>query len=257
MKKKSGFIASSVMFSFFLVFILLAVLVLTSYTHYNQLIKSLNGTILENLKSEIEKKYAGIKNLVKNGSNGYWSKKSAWYKSLAGNYFMTVDKGNSSFSQDLISNINGTNKVIYVAFQFNYGYPDKCKNCDFKVMLTDTSGNNYTIDTFHYLDKNYNKKYKSTKSLVNNTDDGSVNWILFGGILRTNRIIHSIKFEQTNLEFDPSNYGGVFGVNNVVVADITNLYINNSSSNDDKMIEYLLKELPFITHDQKYSLPRI
>ena len=41
--KKNGFIATSVMFSFFLVFITLSVLILLSYAHYRTLINQLNA----------------------------------------------------------------------------------------------------------------------------------------------------------------------------------------------------------------------
>ena len=68
MKKKNGFIATSIMFSFFLVFTALSLLVLASYAHYRVLINSLNGEILRDLNdSVISKKYVSLNNCITDG----------------------------------------------------------------------------------------------------------------------------------------------------------------------------------------------
>ena len=260
-KNKNGFIASSLMFSFFLVFILLSVLVLSSYSHYNQLIKSLNGTILTGLNNTIAAKYAGIKNLVQNGKVEKTS--NPWSLSSGARYVKQTDNNNEflqilpnttgSISQSF-SNIPG-GRVIYVAFNFNSWYPDDCTSCTFSVSL-----NGKAISKFYYIDKNDDDRFVGLQpnALVNN-DEGShnQNWILYGGILRTTSTVNQIKFEASGLKYYIENAGGVFGINNIVVADITNLYKDNQEANDSTMINYLLRELPFIDYEQKYSLPKI
>ena len=272
MKNKNGFIASSVMFSFFLVFILLCVLVLTSYTQYNKLIRSLNGTILIDLNKEIEKKYLGIKTLVNNGlpdrsvenTQPAWDiSNNAYFKEItqSNNYFITVKShvDNASFKQNLTDSIaenSQEDNVVYVAFDFNYGYQDDCTQCDFNVGFIDGNNDFNRINTLYYLNSNYVSTPIAPKALVNNNSTIN-NWILYGGIIRTRKKITGVQFEASKLNFDEKNASGIFGINNIVVANITKLYKNNNSSNDEKVIQYLLKELPFIRQGQKYSLPKI
>jgi len=259
-KNKNGFIASSLMFSFFLVFILLSVLVLTSYTHYNLLIKNLNGTILTGLNNAIAEKYAGIKNLVKNGkventSSPWILNSGARYvkqETVNNEFLQILPNTTGSFSQSFES-IPG-NRVIYVAFSFNTWYPDNCTACTFSVKL-----NGNRISNFYFYDKNMNNSFSilGTDSLVNNNDSAHLqNWNLFGGIYRTTNTVNQITFEATGLKYYIDNAGGVFGINNIVVADITNLYLDNKPENDVEMIKYLLNELPYVDYEQKYSLPK-
>lgn len=68
MKKKNGFIATSIMFSFFLVFTALSMLVLASYAHFRVLINNLNGSILKDLNDNvISKKYTSLSNCITDG----------------------------------------------------------------------------------------------------------------------------------------------------------------------------------------------
>ena len=258
-KNKNGFISSSLLFSFFLVFILLSVLVLASYTHYNSLIKGLNGTILDELNTNIASKYSGIKTLIKNGK--IENDASNWNLNDGARYIKN-DSNNNEFLQ-IKPNTNGLfsqsfnnieeQRVLYIAFNFNTWYPDSCTTCTFTVEL-----NNNRINNFYYIDSNNTLKVLESNSLVRN-DEGNKyqRWILFGSIYRTTSTVNEIKFSANDLNYSLDNAGGVFGINNIVVADITNLYKDNNVSNDDEMIKYLLKELPYLSYDQRYSLPKI
>lgn len=258
MKNKKGFISSSLLFSFFLVFILLSVLVLTSYTHYNVLIKNLNGTILDGLNDHIASKYSGIKTLIQNGK--IESNESPWVLSTDARY-VKLDSNQSEFMQ-IRPNTTGyfsqnfsqipSGRILYVAFNFNTWYPDNCTTCTFSVKFNDNK-----IEKFYYMDSNDTyKEVESDKLVQNDESNKHQRWILYGGIYRTESNIDEIKFEATDLNYAEENAGGVFGINNIVVADITNLYINNNPANDEGMIKYLLKELPYINYDQRYSLPK-
>ena len=68
MKNKNGFIATSLMYSFFMVFALLALTILATYSHYRYLNSDLNASIQEELNQKILSKYARLYNLVNNGS---------------------------------------------------------------------------------------------------------------------------------------------------------------------------------------------
>ena len=257
-KDKNGFISSSLMFSFFLVFILLTVLVLTSYMHYNSLIKNLNGTILDGLNEHIASKYSGVKNLIKNGdlsTDQYWIlNEGASYvnQSNNNNKFLQIKPNTTGyFTQNFNEILN--DRVLYVSFSFNMYYPDDCQTCEFSV-----SFNNNKINNLYYIDNNKQLKKVESNNLVKNDSKNKLQkWILFGGIYRTNSTINEIKFEASNLNYDINNAGGVFGINNIEVVDVTNLYKDNSPDNDEKMIKYLLSDLPYINYDQKYSLPKI
>ena len=256
-KNKNGFVASSLMFSFFLVFILLSVLVLTSYTHYLAMIKNLNGTILDGLNDHIASKYSGIKTLVKNGKiagvDNWTLNDGARYVNNTNNnseFMQILPNTSGTFSQS-INNVSSS-RVLYVAFNFNTWYPDDCTTCTFSVEF-----NGNKIDNFYYLDNNNLTRLESDK-LVNNTVNNKLQkWILFGGIYRTQDNVNEISFKANDLNYSVDNAGGVFGINNIVLVDITNLYKNNNASNDEMMIEYLLKRLPYIEYDQKYSLPKV
>ena len=266
MKNKNGFIASSLMFSFFLVFVLLCVLVLTSYTHYNTLIKNLNGNILIDLNTKIKAKYSSVKSVIRNG-NIEGSVSSSWYlvnankpHSNANNNFLSI-KPNTSGSIAQSFTAIGANRKIYVSFNFNTWYRDPCTNCTFTVKLNDS-----VIGSFYFYDGQKNNKFDeySTNTMVNNTDDSTnnhvVNWVKFGKILNTTSSVNTIIFEASNLNYDSDNGDSKFGINDIVVADVTNLFLKDSSGNyitsDIDMVRYLLVQLPYIDYNVNYKLPK-
>src|SRR5574344_1360662 len=67
MPKKNGFIATSIIYSFFVVFSLVTLTILANYPHYRILFNNLNGNILSDLNNLIANDYANLPNLVSNG----------------------------------------------------------------------------------------------------------------------------------------------------------------------------------------------
>lgn len=66
--KKNGFIATSLIYSFLIVFTALIVGIVCTYEHYRVILKSLNSNILSSLNENINNKYVLLNNLVKNSS---------------------------------------------------------------------------------------------------------------------------------------------------------------------------------------------
>lgn len=68
MKKQSGFISMSIMYSFFLVFALLAATLLANYAHNRLLIREYNNEIKSDLDTRGNNKLARLTNLLRNSS---------------------------------------------------------------------------------------------------------------------------------------------------------------------------------------------
>ena len=66
--KKNGFIATSLIYSFFLAFVALVSVILTTYSYYRTILTTLNKDILSGLNTEIQSKYLTLENLIQNGS---------------------------------------------------------------------------------------------------------------------------------------------------------------------------------------------
>ena len=54
--KKNGFIATSLIYSFFLAFVALVSVILTTYSYYRTILNTLNKDILSGLNTEIQSK---------------------------------------------------------------------------------------------------------------------------------------------------------------------------------------------------------
>ena len=66
--KKNGFIATSLIYSFFLAFVALVSVILATYSYYRTILNTLNKDILSGLNTEIQSKYITLENLIQNGS---------------------------------------------------------------------------------------------------------------------------------------------------------------------------------------------
>lgn len=110
MKKKNGFIATSVMLSFFLVFILLTSLVLLSYSHYRFLESNLNGSILKNLNKEINNELITLNNIIQNGSFedsfNYWNNENMKIDNTGFDKNKSVMTGDTNVTPEVYQKIN-------------------------------------------------------------------------------------------------------------------------------------------------------
>ncbi len=108
MKNKNGFISTSIMISFFMVFILISTLVLASYTHYRYLLQGLNSSILSDLNEVIDSKYVTLKNIVKDGSfENYNNNNSDW--TFEGDYIKVKNQSEA----DYLTSFDGDYSVVF------------------------------------------------------------------------------------------------------------------------------------------------
>lgn len=267
MKNKNGFIASSLMFSFFLVFILLSVLVLTSYAHYNTLLKNLNGEILSELNVLIASKYAGIRNYVRSGANigsGDWQKSNMTpvKNNVLDLYVYYPVAGQESFFTQTFSlpneEANGI-KRIYVSFKYQKPNTTPCNNSNFALTLIAPDGNRYTsIDNkIYYLDTNKTLKSLGMQEFA---CGGQKLYNTFGMIIEVPNIVNNgngykIDFRASGLNYSyvPKEGSTYVGFNNILVSDVTKL----SSGYSTNLVKYLLVDLPYIDSGRKYSLPKM
>src|SRR5574344_44569 len=134
MKKRNGFIATSIMYSFFIVFSIVALITLASYSHYRTLIDNLNNSVLSELNNKISNKYVTIYNLINNGdfddtTNNSWqynnseivTKGNDYSSAYSGIYSARMNYSESNLSQSfsIKDKVNVDNKThkIFVSFR--------------------------------------------------------------------------------------------------------------------------------------------
>lgn len=249
MKKKNGFIATSVMFSFFLVFTMLSLLVLASYAHYRLLMNELNGEILNDLNENvISKKYVKLHNYINDGTfksikedhdnNDTTYKKffESWrndesknyepyYDEIVNNYYVKLlSKSNgSTLIKTFNKKIMGNNRKIYVAFNMFRPETINCLTGTVKLKIGTIEKNmtdNNKILCGDYI--NWSNVNSEIINIENNDEDDD----------------QQIVFETLGV----SEGDSFIGIKNIRVVDITDLY--KSGTTDEKMKEYLDSELP-------------
>lgn len=255
MKNKNGFIATSVMFAFFLVFIALSTLVITSYAHYDSLINALNGNILETLNEEvIKKKYTSLNNCIKDGdlsdtSFNYWKTNgssvtgyvSRFHDDIYNNNYIRIEynPGNATITKKLDNCVlkSGVTKKVYVSFRFTRSV-FTCSSSYVKLNVgQDIVGSGYTPLC----------------------GDRPVNWGTIQSFIVdrpniTNSTNQFLKFELNSISAGQYQY---LGIEDVMVVDITNLYKDsnclNNTSCDSAMKAYLDKDLSYM---ESVSMPK-
>jgi hypothetical protein len=228
MKKKNGFIATSLMYSFFAVFSMVALIIIATYTHYRVLINNINNNVLNELNTQIASKYTTLYNLVNNGDfeeNSDWNytnttrieKNVPYGSSYSGTYSARMPKTDSSFNQtfSIKDKVNVDNKYhkVYVAFRvFRNGPVNGTGTINLNASGTDNAVNG--------------------SSLIG----GFSNWILYSQILKvgvTDETDWTLSFNITGNTTNNYTY-----IDNVMVIDITSEY-NGNTTPDTDMKNYL------------------
>lgn len=256
--KKNGFISTSLMFSFFIIFLSLALIILASYAIHHSLLNGLNGNILKDLNENvISKKYTVLQNSIIDGdlasvrNNNFNS--TLWMSTTHYNvepkfdsnnqsaymrmYFYKTDvsvDGSARFSQRIDSSKTlkvANNRKIYVRYNV---FRNEEVNCDHgygQVVLKIGNQNNI-------MDTTLCGKYS--------------NWTIVSDILTTN-----VTSNSQELIFEISKASNVsttdlsVNINNIMVIDITSMY-KSSSTSDDEVKAYLDLNLPYI--DENYPI---
>ena len=223
MKKKNGFIATSIMYSFFAVFSMVALIILATYSHYRVLINNINNNVLNELNTQIASKYTTIYNLVNNGDfeeDTDWNytnttritKDVPYGSSYSGTYSARMPKTDSSFNQtfSIKDKVNADNKYhkIYVAFRVFRNGPVTGTG----TINLNASGNDYAING-------------STLT------GGFSNWTLYSEIIKvgvTNETDWTLNFNIAGNTKDNYTF-----IDNVMVVDVTDVYNGNTTPDSD------------------------
>ena len=226
--KKNGFIATSIMYSFFAVFSMVALIILATYTHYRVLINNINNNVLTELNAKISDKYTTIYNLLNNGD---FEEDSAWTyvnttrieknvpygSSYSGTYSARMPKTDASFNQSFLikDKVDVDNKYhkVYVAFRVFRNGPVTGTG----TITLNASGKDYAING---------------SSLIG----GFSNWTLYSEIVdvgMTNDNDWTLNFNITGNTKDNYTF-----IDNAMVVDIKNVY-NGNTTPDNDMKSYL------------------
>jgi len=230
MKNKKGFIATSLIYSFLILFSSLVLIIVSTYTYYRTSLETYNGDILINLNDNISNSYVSLENklLLNNGfENGTtsWSISGLVYTSntskTTGEYSIRfgsqdVVEGATraySTSSSLYQNFNCTkNHYYYISFNiFASGYASTSIG-NMKVTLNNTSIQAKTIND-------------TAITLSNNGSNGInipmqyINWKRIGIITYTNSTSSQIKFDFT----PNSNTYITSNIDDIIITDITDI----------------------------------
>lgn len=228
--KKNGFIATSLIYSFLILFSSLVLIIISTYVYYRRTLESYNGDILVSLNSNISNSYVTLSNKVTDSSFEYGS--SLWRKTNC-----TIENGTKT---------SGNNSIRFGNYSIvtsNYGELNQSISYN---------PNLYSGDVYYYLSFNvfvsalfYESRGDITVSLANSevkslsfltsgdaangTYSGNtvkidikfINWKRYGVILKLSKSSTDCSLKVT---FNPS--GGtydVFNIDDVVVTDITDM----------------------------------
>lgn len=267
MKKKNGFIATSVMFSFFLVFTMLSLLVLASYAHYRLLMNELNGEILNDLNENvISKKYVYLDNCIED--NTFESIMTDINDSSYPTFYQHWPKDNNNgYNYEPFYNKDANDHYVrLLSVPYNGSLSGKArlaKKFDRPISIKDDRKIYVAFNMFRNDNNDLNACTfgKVSIKIGEKTYSMSNDKILCGGYINW-KDIHSQIFEvnvdsndqQIIFETDGLKISDSFiGINYIRVVDITDLY--KSGTKDEEMKEYLDSELPYDINEN-YVLER-
>lgn len=254
MPKKNGFIATSIIYSFFVVFSLVTLTILANYAHYRILFNNLNGNILSDLNKLIANDYANLANLV---SNGDFETTDGWtlnnskislvtqsdiengslavsYSGLGSAYLNDNFETNSSSSimQDLnlINKVKLDNKKHKFYVRFRLYRNGNVNSTDGNVCLQSSCFDNVLVKT------NSEKKWSE-----------DANWSVKSYIMP---ITLSSELVSLNLNFyiNGATSNVRTYIDDVIVTDITGVYEDETS--DETMKAYLDTNLDYFSNTE-------
>lgn len=262
MKNKKGFIATSLMYSFFIVFALLALTILATYSHYRYLNNDLNNSILEELNQKIISKYARLYNLVDNGgfedSNTYmWSTYNSniisidpanpTNSSFTGDKSMVMDASrpnvNVSFTQNIdTSKLKRNQAKIYL--RFRAFKKNEVKSSDSDVTLsTGFNIENYSTYYKKYLEDKFNINWQNEyenfliRNNIHKENEEEQEKAIFYNYIEEGKVFFSEGSPEIN-DYNPNNWNLHSAIINVYNSNSNwqlNFYINDINSMDGQV----------------------
>jgi hypothetical protein len=252
--KKNGFIATSLMFSFFIIFLTMTLMIMATYTQYQTLINSSNENVLNDLNDNvIIGKYTTLYNSIIDGdfnsikvgafNSTAWTlgtNAEAHNETSQSSEYIRLKPTSASFGQTINSSRllkkRETTSKIYVRFNVFRNYTI---NCDNDMPYLKIGSSSYTLNTH----------------LCGGYDD----WTMFSQILNVNVNSDSqyLGFNVSNMKSGKANITDVstlhINIDNVMIIDVTDAYKNGTT--DAQVKAFLDSELSS-SHDQFLWLDR-
>ena len=255
--KKNGFIATSLMFSFFIIFLTMTLMIMATYTQYQTLINSSNENVLNDLNDNvIIGKYTTLYNSIIDGDfdsikNGAFNSTAWKLNSNAVAYndeetqrssYIRLKPTLASFGQTINSSRllkkRDTSSKIYVRYNVFRNYTIKC-----------------TSDQPYLISGSRSYKLKEENRLCGEY----ASWTMYSEILTVtvDSDYQHLGFSINNMTSGKADITDVntlhINIDNVMVIDVTDMYKDGTT--DDMVKNFLDAELS-TSHDQFLWLDR-
>lgn len=270
MRVKNGFFATSIIYSFFLVFALISALLLANYAHNRLLVRDFNMEIKDDLNVRGNNKLANLKNLLQDsdfesGTDTYFKATGSASKVINqhynGSFSIKIDHGVGSITERLDSEY--FKKLKYSGIQNGHIYYLQRRYYTFGQTVTFSNANTYlkgtndngTTNEYPFKTLNYNNidnpVLLTEQSLFSNlntvSNAGAYNWGVLGSVVKVGS---STKTWDFVMEY---NYSGNIPIyfDSFILIDLTTAY--GSDVNAYPSLAWLNRSI-FITSfiDNKY-----
>lgn len=209
MKAKNGFFATSIIYSFFLVFALISAILLSNYAHNRLLVRDFNIEIKNDLNARGDNKLANQKNLLQDsdfesGTNDFFITSGSATKVINqhynGSFGLKLDRGSGNITQRL--NLEYLKSLKYPGIQnghiyylqrryYTFGQPISFSNASLYLRGTNDNGttNEYAFKTLDYNNLD-NPNLLTEQALFSNLNtvsvSGAYNWGVLGSVVKVN-----------------------------------------------------------------------
>lgn len=247
--KKNGFIATSLMFSFFVIFLTMTLMIMATYTQYQTLINNLNSNVLSDLNKYILAKNVILNNSVVDGdvaSAKSSLNRSAW--TFVSNATPVYDSENKStyikllpYDSMVYNTIPATKKIargnrkIYVRFRM---HRSTTLVCPYAKAVLELGVDQYPITSSLCGDYMAFSPVSTIISANNTSDNATVKFEIIG----MRPVLNTIPLSNLWLS-----------VTDLMVVDITDLY--ETGTTDATVKAKLDNYLPYF--NDKYSMRKI
>lgn len=216
MRKRNGFFSMSLIYSFFLVFVLISAILLANYAHNRLLTKDFNEEIKDNLNNRGDRKLINLRNKLQNssfeadsiaGADYQWYLTNASYVSnqmFHGDRSIALNNGDNKITQHLNKNVIKKNHEYY----FQYAYF--------------TGGQEINFNTYQILIRNKNSSKIYYFQNLNNLNITASNWTVDGFITAIDAINEDDDWYLEIIKTGPSSY--FLYIDAILLTDLTQAY---------------------------------
>ena len=272
MRTKNGFFATSIIYSFFLVFALISAILLSNYAHNRFLVRDFNAEIKNDLNARGNNKLANLKNLLQDsdfesGTDTYFKTTGSASKVINqhynGSFSIKLDNGSGSITERLDQEY--FKKLKYNSLQnghiyylqrryYTFGQTVNFSNANTYLKGTNDNGttNEYAFKTLDYNNSN-NPNLLTEQTLFSSLNTINVsneyNWGVLGSIVKVNSTAKTWDFV---MEY---NYSGNIPIyfDSFILIDLTKSYGDDISSYPS--IAWLNRSISIVSFiDNKYII---